>query len=123
MQAQMAPESSNSAPKITKQKTKEIFLYSEEKKMDSMKKLMSNPSRYQSDPMEGMIEMMIEQAKMSDNLFEQYQIEEDEFNQAVMYYDLGNDPELNRLMKDNLQKLGFPGGAMGGMGGGFGGMM
>lgn len=57
----MAPaNSAGGAPRITKQKTKEIFLYSEEKKMDSMKKLMSNPGRYQSDPMEGMIDMMIE---------------------------------------------------------------
>jgi hypothetical protein len=36
-----------SAPKLTKDKTKEIYLYTEEKKMDSMKKLMSNSRRGQ----------------------------------------------------------------------------
>ena len=47
MQAQLMPAGdAGAAPKLTKQKTKEIFLYSEEKKMDSMKKMMSNPSKY-----------------------------------------------------------------------------
>ena len=80
---------------------------------------MGNPSRYQNDPMEGMIDMMVEQAKMADDLYEQYQIEEDEFNSAVMFYDLGSDPELNKLMQENMRKLGLggPGGAMGGFGG------
>jgi len=56
----MLPASGNDAPKLTKQKTKEIFLYTEEKKMDSMKRLMSNPGKYNADPMEGMMDMMIE---------------------------------------------------------------
>jgi hypothetical protein len=34
MQAQMAPQSTGDQPKMTKQKTKEIFFYSEEKKVD-----------------------------------------------------------------------------------------
>ena len=73
MQAQMMPGGARpTAPKLTRQKTKEIFLYTEERKMDSMKKLMSNPGRYSSDPMEGMLDMMIEQAKLSDELFETY---------------------------------------------------
>ena len=36
--------------------------------MDSMKKMMSNPNKYQ-DPMESMMDMMIEQAKLSDDMF------------------------------------------------------
>jgi len=60
MQAQLMPANGGEAPKLTKQKTKEIFLYSEEKKMDSMKKMMTNPNKYSQDPMEGMIDMMIE---------------------------------------------------------------
>lgn len=50
---------SDALPKITKEKTKEIFLYSEEKKMDSMKALMSS-GRMNGDPMEGMMDMMVE---------------------------------------------------------------
>lgn len=88
--------------------------------MESMKKLMSNPGRYNSDPMEGMIDMMIEQAKLSDELFETYQAEEEEFNSAVLHYNLMNDPEVTRIINDNMRKLGL--GGMGGMGGMMGGM-
>ena len=43
MQAQMAPPtSSDQKPSLTKEKTKEMFFYSEEKKVDSMKKLMTS---------------------------------------------------------------------------------
>ena len=56
----MMPQSDKSGVAITKQKTKEIFLYSEERKMESMKKLMSNPQSMGGDQMEGMIDMMVE---------------------------------------------------------------
>ena len=46
MQAQMMPAAGQEPPKITKQKAKEIFLYSEEKKMESMKAMMSNPNMH-----------------------------------------------------------------------------
>ena len=53
MQAQMMPAQTEEAPKLTKQKTKEIFLYSEESKMDSMKKMMTSGKMQQTgDPME-----------------------------------------------------------------------
>lgn len=56
MQAQMAPVTpEGSAPKLTKQQTKELFFYSEEKKMDSMKKLMAGGMKRAmrpQDPME-----------------------------------------------------------------------
>ena len=43
MQAQMAPNTNGEAPKLTKQSTKKYFLEQEEKKMDSLKKMMTNP--------------------------------------------------------------------------------
>jgi len=50
------------APKLTRQRTKEIFLYSEEKKMDKMKSMMdgAKSGMGMEDPMEGMMEMMVE---------------------------------------------------------------
>lgn len=65
------------------------------------------------------MEMMIEQAKLGDEMFEQYGIEEEEFNAAMLHYQLMNDPEVVRVMQDNMKKLGL-GGGMGGMGGGMG---
>lgn len=46
------------------------------------------------DPMEGMMDMMIEQAKLTDEMFEKYQVDEEEFNSAMMHYNLMNDPEI-----------------------------
>jgi len=85
MQAQFAPTAGSGAPKLTRQKTKEIFLDSEEKKLESMKKMMSDPAHSMGggmggDPMEGMMEMMVEQAKLSDDMFERHGIDEEEFN-------------------------------------------
>ena len=60
MQAQMAPAPKDGGvvPALTKEKTKEMFFYSEEKKVDSMKSLMSSQGQMRQE--EVMIEMMVE---------------------------------------------------------------
>lgn len=97
MQAQFAPAPGAGAPKMTRQKTKEIFIDSEEKKLESMKKMMSEQQNAMGggqDPMEGMMEMMVEQAKLSDDMYERHGVDEEEFNQAMIHYNLMNDPEV-----------------------------
>lgn len=44
--------------------------------------------------MEGMLDLMIEQARLSDEMFEDDGVEEDEFNAAMVHYNLMNDPEV-----------------------------
>ena len=96
-------------PKLTKQQTKELFYYSEERKMESMKKIMAkgmrNAMRQNQDPMEQMFEMMIEQSKLSDNMFFEKGVEEDDFNSAILHYGLLNDPEIQKKMMESMQKL------------------
>jgi hypothetical protein len=41
-----------------------------------------------------MMEMMIDQAKLSDEMYEKTNIEEDEFASALIYYNIPNDPEV-----------------------------
>jgi hypothetical protein len=94
MQAQMMPTVEGGEPKITREKAREIFLYSEERKMESMKTIMSSGRMNQADPMEGMMDMMVEQAKLSDEMFEKYGVDEDDFNAAMVRYNLMNDPEI-----------------------------
>ena len=67
------------------------------------------------DQMEGMIDMMVEQSKLSDELFEKFKVEEEEFNTAMIHYNLMNDPEITSIIMQNMRKLGLGGG----MGGGF----
>ena len=70
--------------------------------------------------MNAMMEMMVQQAILADEMFETHGVEEDEFNQAIVSYNLMNDPEVSRKMMESMQKLQMMGG---GMGGGMGGMM
>ncbi len=51
-------------------------------------------------------------------MFETHGVEEEEFNQAIIFYNLMNDPEVSRKMMESMQKLQMMGG---GMGGGMGG--
>jgi hypothetical protein len=74
----------------------------------------------QEDQMSAMMDMMVQQAILSDDMHERHGIEEEEFNQAIMYYNLMNDPEVSRKMMESMQKLQIMGGGMGGMGGGMG---
>ena len=60
---------------------------------------------------------------LSDDMFETHGVEEDEFNQAIIYYNLMNDPEVSRKMMESMSKLQMMGGGMGGGMGGMGGMM
>ena len=117
MQAQFAPQAGKAEPKLTKAETKKIFLESEEQKLESMKAMMTKEqTQGAGDPMEGMMEMMVEQAKLSDHMFATHGVDEDEFNQAMMHYNLMLDPEVQRKVMENMRKLGF--GCPGGMGGG-----
>jgi hypothetical protein len=60
---------------------------------------------------------------LSDDMFETHGVEEEEFNQAIIYYNLMNDPEVSRKMMESMSKLQMMGGGMGGGMGGMGGMM
>ena len=73
--------------------------------------------------MMAMMDMMVQQAMLSDDMFETHGVEEEEFNQAIIYYNLMNDPEVSRKMMESMSKLQMMGGGMGGGMGGMGGMM
>lgn len=47
-------------------------------------------------------------------MYEKFGTEEEEFNQAMVHFNLMNDPEVNKIIMDNMRKLGL--GGMGGMG-------
>ena len=42
---------------------------------------------------------------MADKLFMKHQVEDDQFNKAVAEYNLFRDPEIMKLMEQNMQKL------------------
>ena len=95
---------------------------SEEKKMEQMKDLMVRQQSGQSqmnDPMEAMIDVMVQSCKLNDEIFFEHGIEEEDFNAAVLHFKLQEDPEVRALIMRSMQMMGM-GGPQGGMGGMFG---
>ena len=45
-----------------------------------------------------MIDMMVEQSKLSDELFDKFHVEEEDFNTAMIHYNLMNDPEITGII-------------------------
>jgi hypothetical protein len=50
--------------------------------------------------------MLVENAKTGDELFEKYGIEEEEFTKCFKHYELMKDPEIVRIMQQNMAKIG-----------------
>ena len=122
MQMGFNDEEKDYKPKFTKDKAKEMFEYMEELKfqtMDTLAKAQMDPND-PSQQEEFTITMLCENAKTGDKLFEKYQVDEEEFTKAFKFYQLMNDPDITRLMQENMQKLGPEAMQMmmGGMGGG-----
>lgn len=120
MQMGMDDEDPTWKPTIDKAKAVEIFKFVEELKFKTMEKLAQGPDpRMGGDQMEATIRMLVEHAKVGDQLFEKFNVEEEEFTKCIKAFDLMKDPEIVRLMQENMQKmdpatLQMMGGGMGG---------
>ena len=108
MQMQMGMDDDDPTwkPTIDKPKAVEIFKYVEELKFKTMEKLSQGPDpRMGGDQMEATIRMLVEHAKVGDMLFEKFNVEEEEFTKCIKAFDLMKDPEIVRLMNENMQKM------------------
>lgn len=47
--------------------------------------------------MEGMLLMMVEQAKLSDEMFEKHGVEEEDFTAALIFHNTMQDPEVQKI--------------------------
>ena len=110
-------------PEIDREKAVEIFTYMEELKMKTMEKLAKGPGSAGMDQMEATIQMLVEHSKVGDLIYEKFQVEEDDFTKCIKYFDLMKDPQIIRMMQENVEKLGPEAKAAmaGAMGGGMGG--
>lgn len=73
---------------------------SKEKMLEMSKKQMAMEQQAklgQQDPMEMMVMMMVEQAKMSDESFAETGVEQEDFEKSVMYF-CAKDPEVKLAM-------------------------
>jgi hypothetical protein len=71
------------------------------------------------DQMEMMVAMMVEQQKMQDEMFERTGVENEDFEESLLFF-VSKDPEVAQAMQKYMMKMrasmgmGMPGG-MGGM--------
>lgn len=123
MQMGMDDEDKDWKPEISREKSVEIFKFMEELKMKTMEKLSKGPGAGGMDQMEATIQMLVEHSKVGDMIFEKFQIEEEEVTKCIKHFELMKDPEIIRMMQENIEKLGPEAKAAmaGAMGGGMGG--
>jgi hypothetical protein len=102
MQAQTGNTDKTTPPSISREKAKELFFSSDDKKFESMKKMMSDSRHLRiesnEDQMNAMMDITVDQAIIADEMYEHHGIEEEEFNRAIIYYNLMEDPEVTRKM-------------------------
>lgn len=56
------------------------------------------------DPMAAMLAMMVEQAKLADDLWSKHEVENDEFEDNLLHY-MSHDPEVQRSMHSYMAKM------------------
>jgi len=135
MEMQLGVEDGTSTkPSVTKEQAKEIFIFVEEEKSKAMENMRgAGMAGMNPNNMESTITMIVEHSKVGDKLFEKYGIEEEEFAKCIQYYNLVQDPDIQKLMQKSLMSMGPealnmiaqmqgggmgpPGGAPGGPGG------
>lgn len=84
--------------------------------MDAMMRSGKFNPMQAGDPVESMMDMVVEQSKLSDEIYFKYGVDDDEFNQAMVSHNLMHDPEIQRTLMANMQRLGMGGGGGGGFG-------
>ena len=103
-QGKLHPKTGGEAPKLTKQKTLEVFETSQELTMKTMKSMQNKTPETGGDQMQMMMTMMVDQAKMQDEMFFKTGVENEEFEEALMFY-MNKDPEVQKAMQAYMVKM------------------
>lgn len=95
-------------PKVDKATAKEIFIFVEDEKEKTMKEIQGTGGSMFGNPndMEGTINMIVAHSKVGDKLFEKYGVEEEDFAKCIQYYNLIQDPDIQKVMQKSLQNMG-----------------
>ena len=52
-----------------------------------------------------MLQMMVDQAKMHDEMFYKTGVENEDFEESLMFFVLNKDPEIQKAMQDYMSKM------------------
>jgi hypothetical protein len=94
-------------PKVDKKTAKEIFIFVEDEKEKTMKGVQGAGGMFGNpNDMEGTINMIVAHSKVGDKLFDKYGIEEEEFAKCIQFYNLIQDPDIQKIMQRSMQNMG-----------------
>ena len=80
-----------------------MFKFSEKAKIEAMNQL--NQGMIGGNGFDIANEMIVQQTKMADQLFEKFGIEEEEFNRAAAKMNMLQDPEIKNIMKESMSAM------------------
>ena len=72
--------------------------------MKTMKNMQNKTPETGGDQMQMMMTMMVDQAKMQDEMFFKTGVENEEFEEALMFY-MNKDPEVQKAMQAYMVKM------------------
>ena len=98
-------ESGSPQPKLTKKKTLEVFEKQQELSLEHMQKLGTKSGEETTDQNEMMLQMMVDQAKMHDQMFFKTGVENEDFEESLMYFVLNKDPDVQKCMQEYMTKM------------------
>lgn len=102
-QGKYAPPDLKKKPTLSKQKTMEVLDVTQDasnEMVERLKELENQPG----DQMEKMMTFMIEQMKMQDKIFLQTGVENEDFEDSLMYF-MRTDPDVQRKMQAYMMKM------------------
>lgn len=105
-------EGPQNPPSFDKAKAKEIFIFVEEEKAKEMAKIKGSGgiggmgAMMGGQDMESTINMIVAHSKVGDKLYEKFGVEEEEFAKSIQYYNLIQDPDIQKLMQQSLMGMG-----------------
>ena len=102
----LSQHSASEPPKLTKAKTLQVFETSQELTVEAMKRIQATslPGETGGDQASTALSMMVEQAKMQDEMFLKTGVENEEFEEALLYF-VSKDEDVKRAMSQYMTKI------------------
>lgn len=93
-------------PTLTKDKVQDYLDKSQRQATETMERMKSDEHGFDpgADPMEMMVKMMTQQARMQDELYADTAIEHDDFEENLMYW-MTNDPAVAVKMQQYMLQM------------------
>jgi len=94
-QGKLSPPNAAKEPKLSRAKTQEVFEISQGLTIKQMERLKTQKMPDSGDQVEMMANMMVEQAKMQDEMFFKSGVENDDFEESLIHW-VSKDPEMQK---------------------------